>query len=84
MITHIFEDVCLQIAICDEDCAPAHIFECLLKGLDHLLHSFEWRLAIQDLKYVLIDHLNFFDVDLLIATAKGTKRCHRMNVSIFQ
>ena len=65
VLAHVLEHVGLQVAICDENSAPGYVFECLLECLDHLLHSLIRCLATQDLKYVLIDHLNFLDINFL-------------------
>ena len=73
MFAHVLEYIGLQVAICDENGAPGDIFEGLLEGLNHLLHSLVGCLAVQDLKYVLIYHLDFLDVDFLTARAQGTK-----------
>ena len=73
MFAHILKHIRLQVAICDENGAPGDIFKGLLEGLNHLLHSLVGCLAVQDLKYVLIDHLDFLDVDLLTARAQSTK-----------
>ena len=73
MFAHVLEHIGLQVAICDKNGAPGDIFKGLLEGLNHLLHSLVGCLAVQDLKHVLIDHLDFLDVNLLTASAECTK-----------
>ena len=47
--THILEDIGLQVAIQDEDCASGHVFKGVFIGPDHLHHRLERRLRGQDL-----------------------------------
>ena len=79
---HVLEDIGLQVAISDENGAPRYVLERLLEGLDYLLHRLVRRLAIQDLKHVLIYHLHFLDVNLLTPRAKCAKRCHRVDICV--
>ena len=65
LLTHVFEYVSLQVPVDDKDCAPSCRLKSLLVSLNHLLHSIKGRLQDKDLLKVLIDHLNFLDINAL-------------------
>ena len=65
MLTHVLEDVSLEVAIHDKDRDSCDVLEGLLVSLDHQLHGFERNFRQQHLLHVLVDQLDFLDIDTL-------------------
>ena len=80
----ILEHVRLQVAIDYEDGASCHVLQCLLEGPQHRLHRLKRCLRGEDKLDILVDLLDFFDVDFLgsVAATKSTKGCHRVTIYI--
>jgi len=65
LLTHVFEHVSLQVPVDDKDCASSCRLKSLFVSFDYLLHGIKGRLQDKDLLEVLIDHLNFLDINAL-------------------
>ena len=65
MLTHVLEDVSLQVPIDDKDSDSCDVFEGLLVGLDHLLHGFERDFRQQHLLHVFVNQLDLFEINAL-------------------
>ena len=77
LLAHVLENVRLQVAVDDVDCATGHIFEGLLKRLQNLLYRFKGRFTGDHLLYVLVYHLYLLNINLLGAMiAKSTEGSH--------
>ena len=67
VLTHVFENVGLQVSVDNEYCAPRTSLEGLLVSFDNLLHGIEGCLQDKNLLKILIDHLYFLDINALDA-----------------